>query len=544
MFTSTKARQALILAGGLVLQECMLREYRDYFRSKIYFSSSYLQDYLISSELTFLVKEESDGNRSPNGMYKAIEIYLSAYAMSDASSSARKFGVYGDFDIRDDETFERRAGEDGSNPLQLTFESGEKVADSFEGIKFIWQLSGRETQRSPGVRSFNLTFPKRYKEIVFNKYLPHIVNRSIDRSKALREESRKLKLYHSKQNRWKSTTLRHQTDFANVAMDEGKKTALIDDLVRFVERKERIGRAWKRGYLLYGPPGTGKTTLVAAMANYLKFDIYDLELTGVKSISDLRWLLTNTTSRSILVIEDIDCAMDAQCQRDGSKDSYYDDDQDKITLSGLLNTIDGLGSYQNERIVIRIVIFTTNYKDRLDAALLRPGRMDMHIYMGYCDPAGFRVLALNYLSLTEHQLFGEIDELLQKIEITPAEVAETLIRNEIAENALQGLIDVLNEKMTEIEKKMIEEMKNIEEQTEEEGEEEEEKDEEKEKDGENNVQMKRNNSRIVGQQFLFFMIFSFKSAAKHSNNNLIYFQLTTITLTNKQTKTSKKNKTK
>jgi chaperone BCS1 len=52
-----------------------------------------------------------------------------------------------------------------------------------------------------------------------------------------------------------------------------------------------------------------------------------------------------------------------------------------LTLSGLLNFINGLWSTCDEQ---RIIVFTTNCRDRLDPALLRPGRMDMHIYMGYC----------------------------------------------------------------------------------------------------------------------------------------------------------------
>lgn len=61
---------------------------------------------------------------------------------------------------------------------------------------------------------------------------------------------------------------------------------------------------------MYGPPGTGKTSLVAVMANYLKFDIYDLQLASVREDADLRRLLLGTTNISILVVEDIDCAVD------------------------------------------------------------------------------------------------------------------------------------------------------------------------------------------------------------------------------------------
>jgi mitochondrial chaperone BCS1 len=148
-----------------------------------------------------------------------------------------------------------------------------------------------------------------------------------------------LKLYTNNEDEmWSPVKLRHPATFDAVAMDDKKKNALINDLSRFVQRKEyykRIGKAWKRGYLLYGPPGTGKSTLIAAMANFLRFDIYDLELTEVKSNAMLRSLLINTTSRSILVIEDIDCSVELK-QRDEEKKSKpkeegpSNDDESKV----------------------------------------------------------------------------------------------------------------------------------------------------------------------------------------------------------------------
>ena len=104
-------------------------------------------------------------------------------------------------------------------------------------------------------------------------------------------------------------------------MDPTLKEELIADLDRFVKRREfykKVGKAWKRGYLLYGPPGTGKSSLVAAMANYLKFNIYDLELASIYSNSELRRLLVSTANRSILVIEDIDCSIELQNRENGA----------------------------------------------------------------------------------------------------------------------------------------------------------------------------------------------------------------------------------
>ena len=88
-------------------------------------------------------------------------------------------------------------------------------------------------------------------------------------------------------------------------------------------------------------------------------------------------------------------------------------------------------------------MFTTNHKDRIDPALLRPGRMDMHIHMSYCTPYGFKTLASNYLGVSNHRLFTEIERLITEVEVTPAEIAEELMKSEEADVALEGLIEFL-----------------------------------------------------------------------------------------------------
>ncbi|KAK8625601.1 hypothetical protein V6N13_090467 [Hibiscus sabdariffa] len=183
------------------------------------------------------------------------------------------------------------------------------------------------------------------------------------------------------------------------------------------------------------------------MANHLKFDVYDLELSNVYSNSELRRLLVTTRNRSMVVIEDIDCSIDLQNKPIERKSAEYgtfeQDANDQLTLSGLLNFIDGLWSSCGDE---RIIVFTTNHKDKLDPALLRPGRMDMHIHMSYCTPSGFRVLASNYLCIADHNMFDEIDELMIQVEVTPAQVAEELMKSEDADTALEELVKFLQEK--------------------------------------------------------------------------------------------------
>ncbi|GLU11166.1 hypothetical protein SLE2022_279280 [Rubroshorea leprosula] len=101
-------------------------------------------------------------------------------------------------------------------------------------------------------------------------------------------------------------------------MEQGKKSEIVEDLITFSKAGEfyaRIGRAWKRCYLLYGPPGTGESTMIAAMANRLRYDIYDLELAAVRDNTKLRKLLIEASSKSVIVIEDIDCSLDLTLQR-------------------------------------------------------------------------------------------------------------------------------------------------------------------------------------------------------------------------------------
>lgn len=78
--------------------------------------------------------------------------------------------------------------------------------------------------------------------------------------------------------------------------------------------------------------------------------------------------------------------------------------------------------------------------------------MDMHIHLSYCTFGGFETLARNYLGIKEHQpLFDEIESLLQNAEVTPAQVAQELMKSEDAEAALQGLITMLKERNIKVE---------------------------------------------------------------------------------------------
>jgi chaperone BCS1 len=73
--------------------------------------------------------------------------------------------------------------------------------------------------------------------------------------------------------------------------------------------------------------------------------------------------------------------------------------------------------------------------------------MDMHIHMGYCTPESFRILANNYHSVEYHDTYPEIEKLIKEVMVTPAEVAEVLMRNDDADVVLHDLVDFLKSKM-------------------------------------------------------------------------------------------------
>nr|GFA62593.1 AAA-ATPase At5g17760-like [Tanacetum cinerariifolium] len=193
--------------------------------------------------------------------------------------------------------------------------------------------------------------------IIVHRYLPSI----IEKVKQLENQKKAVKLFNLECEDIEGVNLDHPSSFDTLAMDPKLKKAIIDDLDLCVRRRnfyKKVGKVWKRGYLLYGSPGTGKSSLIAAMANYLKFDVYDLQLMNVRSDSSLKDMMLQTSNRSILVIEDIDCSTKMP-DRNGTTPSKSKSPSDaKFSLSGLLNFIDGLWFCCGDE---RIIIFTTNH---------------------------------------------------------------------------------------------------------------------------------------------------------------------------------------
>ncbi|KAG0641995.1 BCS1 N terminal-domain-containing protein [Tuber brumale] len=188
---------------------------------------------------------------------------------------------------------------------------------------------------------------------------------------------------------WVRCLARPSRPLSTVVLEQNQKKMFVDDIKDYLEPGTQKwysdrGIPYRRGYLLHGPPGTGKSSLSFAAAGLLGLKIYVLSLAS-KALSDagLASLFDALPPRCVVLLEDIDTISIAQSRKPADttdetpKKTTTDTSTDastKVSLSGLLNVIDGVASPEG-----RVLILTTNHPEKLDAALIRPGRVDMKI---------------------------------------------------------------------------------------------------------------------------------------------------------------------
>lgn len=220
--------------------------------------------------------------------------------------------------------------------------------------------------------------------------------------------------YDQKNEQWDKNIIDVNKTFDNVINPNNINKKIINDLDQFINNVDyykKMGIPYKRGYLFYGIPGTGKSSTIYAISSKMNRNMYKIfpkhhtSKTFIKAIENIK-------PNSILLMEEIDIHVD---NRDNQKDNQKDDIKDylKLDISTILDILDGYQYLHN-----CIIILTTNYYDKLDKALIRPGRIDMQIEfteLSYTDIQNIIKLYTSYnlaipgkFTMTSAQLINEI----------------------------------------------------------------------------------------------------------------------------------------
>ena len=186
----------------------------------------------------------------------------------------------------------------------------------------------------------------------------------------------KIKLFIWNEWSWNLLSKIKKRDKDTVYLPDDQVNNIINSFTNFFSNDtkklyEHLNITYKKCLLFEGPPGTGKSSLIKALGSHFNKNIAYLNICPEYNEKDLFKTVRNIPNEAILVIEDIDSVFEKREKTDH---------KNCLSFSGLLNGLDGLIEPKNGQ----IIILTTNYRNKLDGALKRPGRIDEMITFDYC----------------------------------------------------------------------------------------------------------------------------------------------------------------
>ena len=260
------------------------------------------------------------------------------------------------------------------------------------------------------------------------------------RHEYLEKLKHKTTIFENRGEHWRKVATKDIRPLSTVIFGEKQKQQLIADVKSFSDPETRKWFAkrtipYRKGYLLHGPPGTGKSSFSMSVAGELDVDMYVVSIPGVND-QTLRDLFADLPNQCVVLLEDVDAVgLDRSPEPSGS-DGVSSEPRTPITLSGLLNVLDGVASQEG-----RVLIMTTNHVEKLDEALIRPGRVDKKAEFQYADAEMTRQLfgfvfgldlsllgKSDYLDVAACDLAAEFVTKVPQLEFSPAEILSYLLQ--------------------------------------------------------------------------------------------------------------------
>lgn len=217
----------------------------------------------------------------------------------------------------------------------------------------------------------SITMLARHPKSVFDDLLSSVVS-SVETHEAVDV------FVYGEYNDWNKVKGINPRPLHTVYIAQEKKDRIKKEINFFLGSRDSCidrGIPWKLSFLLEGEAGTGKSSLALALATEFSLPLYIISMADLSSDTELMKAMRTVPQKSIVLIEDID-SQGVNMSRD-KKDEAQNTKNQKVTMSGILNSIDGVTSPDG-----RILIMTTNHPDRLDPALIRAGRVDVRVNVG------------------------------------------------------------------------------------------------------------------------------------------------------------------
>jgi chaperone BCS1 len=194
-------------------------------------------------------------------------------------------------------------------------------------------------------------------------------------SRAVAFQAKKISAFVGVYSSWRRLRTFAPRKMDSVILPAGVAESILQRLKDFIAERawyQEMGIPYHMGMLFHGIPGSGKTSIIGALAGELRMNLYILSLAN-KEIDDERFacLVSEIPPNSFMVLEDVDAAAAARARSTAQEPS---ETGKGLTLTGILNTLDGFMASEGS-----IVLMTTNHRDLLDPALIRPGRVDFEV---------------------------------------------------------------------------------------------------------------------------------------------------------------------